>query len=95
MPSKNALPGMLPAKGAMTMTEREMRRMSDLLEENNLVSATEFTGALPAISQDPAHGPLPHENEHPYDTHSLQKSTPFPRPASRYSPSRQDSGRNP
>ena len=39
------------------MTEREIRKMSELLEENDLVSATEMTGAIPAIRLEQAPSP--------------------------------------
>ena len=75
------------------MTERN-KHISILDEENNVVSATEYTGALPSLTdQGPA--PLPGESARPYDTHTPPRSAQLPHPAKAPGLYRRDSARNP
>ena len=64
------------------MQEREVKHMSILDEENDVVSATEMTGAIPSLTDRAPNLPqLPRGSAHPYDTHSQPKSKQLPHPA--------------
>ena len=78
------------------MQEEKVKHMQSLDEENNVVSATEMTGAIPSLTdQAPNLPPLPCGSARPYDTHTQPRSAQLPHPAKAPGPYRPDSARNP
>ena len=60
----------------------QVKHMPSLDEENDLVSATEFTGAIPSLTdKSPGLTPLQRGSEDPYDTPSRPRSKQLPHPA--------------
>ena len=60
----------------------QVKHMPSLDEENDLVSATEFTGAIPSLTdKSPELTPLQRGSARPYDTHNQRSTTPVPHPA--------------